>query len=1376
MKRVMVFMLAFVAVAFAATATIDGDVMLPKTVTNDLSKAAVISGFAMGDAGVTTTARDIWVGSDFDQDGLKEVIIATYTDGGKAYVYEIDGDNNATLFFETPGFGSTYTSACRDARFGDLDGNGEQELLVSINSTDAAIGGLWAFEYDMVGDSMRAPVQLFSDLVTADRWYVEGFFVDDVDGDGVEEVMFGNNGSASANDLSYIASVDTGTFAENNISMKIEFSHGKPSATFAWGGSPYGAVTADIDGDGHKEVLFAIWDHGAMGIVEADSADNYTMHNYIQTDLTRDDDFAFYDFAPRDLDGDGRDEVYLSMYSGGSLYAITCPEGTELSEMTTADVHTLGANGSSGGVCTQLGDFDRNGKMNIYASGGGSAISVHEYEGGDPTVAANWTKLSNLTADGFDGVFGMRYAEDLDGDGFDEIIGGNSGTTSSALAFAIEMDYEDLDLALTFDDATDAGNWKNWNEASGYTVSNVVDSTLVLSDGGYGFMAKRPIVATEGWVYKLQLDIKTSLWEGANNTLEVSVDGIGNSASYSCINDTDWVTYTFIGVATSDSGYIRIAGAKSGTVDTAFVDNVVWDDKYMDIYPSDDIAAAKAIPDYEWVACSGVVTANTIGAPVFMEDATAGIALYEWDLINDGVAEVGDEIFIVGQRSSYKGLVQIKNISEDYVVLSKDNDVTPTLITAADLDSRDYQSMLVVLEDVDTVGTPAWPTEGNDASLTVKDVNGVEFTLRIDRDGEMDGAVEPDQWPLDLVGVISEYNSPQVMPRTMDDFIMNTTPGDFTILDPADGIVISSLDDTTLADYVMGTDTVKAMFINWSEAADSDDDTVTYELMVSPEGPDEAMTTTDTCFFIPLNEDKPYEMNGIYEAYIVATDLLGATSMSDTITITFDFPKPAEITYATSVITDAGNMVYVEFDMCLDTTTAENAANYSLIGDAVVAPTAAQLIAENAVMLTAPMVEDAVYNLVVSGVLNGDGAMPALDTSMHFVNIIPLSETHPEDAAFTIQSFETGIGNFWVPTGSGSTQGVLTTSTFASSADAAFAGEKSGKLVLLDDPEKEGSYVRLYNGITTSIPSNSTLMIMVKGSGDVEMRLSVKDTGYEQGPWHKVTLCEDDWQVVSFDLVNDEAEGWITGNGSIDGDEVKIEAIHMRSTSNEDVTMYLDEMIARRPLVAANVTFNVNMKQQMALNKFNPVLDYVDVAGSMNSWDGTNYLLTDDNADSIYSVTFSTLPLQTLAFKFRINGSWDDATCEFPSGGDNREYFVKLTGGTKDYWYNDDTLVVEEARVGIPTEFALRQNYPNPFNPTTSIEFDMPSAADVKLVVYDVTGRKVRTLVNGALDEGYKNVVWNGRDDLGNSISTGLYIYRIQAGDFIDVKKMTFLK
>ena len=94
----------------------------------------------------------------------------------------------------------------------------------------------------------------------------------------------------------------------------------------------------------------------------------------------------------------------------------------------------------------------------------------------------------------------------------------------------------------------------------------------------------------------------------------------------------------------------------------------------------------------------------------------------------------------------------------------------------------------------------------------------------------------------------------------------------------------------------------------------------------------------------------------------------------------------------------------------------------------------------------------------------------------------------------------------------------------------------------------------------------------------------------------------------------------------------------------------------------------------------------------------------------------------------------------------------------------------------VPTEFQLHQNYPNPFNPTTTIRFDLPTDAMVNLAIYDISGRKIRTLVSEHVNAGYNQVVWNGLDRNGHPVSTGMYIYKLQAGDMIDVKKMTFLK
>lgn len=83
----------------------------------------------------------------------------------------------------------------------------------------------------------------------------------------------------------------------------------------------------------------------------------------------------------------------------------------------------------------------------------------------------------------------------------------------------------------------------------------------------------------------------------------------------------------------------------------------------------------------------------------------------------------------------------------------------------------------------------------------------------------------------------------------------------------------------------------------------------------------------------------------------------------------------------------------------------------------------------------------------------------------------------------------------------------------------------------------------------------------------------------------------------------------------------------------------------------------------------------------------------------------------------------------------------------------------------------MDQNYPNPFNPTTTIEFALPHNSNVKLVVYDILGRSVANLVNGSLTAGYHKVNFNAAN-----LSSGVYFYRIEAGDFVSVKKLMLLK
>ena len=94
----------------------------------------------------------------------------------------------------------------------------------------------------------------------------------------------------------------------------------------------------------------------------------------------------------------------------------------------------------------------------------------------------------------------------------------------------------------------------------------------------------------------------------------------------------------------------------------------------------------------------------------------------------------------------------------------------------------------------------------------------------------------------------------------------------------------------------------------------------------------------------------------------------------------------------------------------------------------------------------------------------------------------------------------------------------------------------------------------------------------------------------------------------------------------------------------------------------------------------------------------------------------------------------------------------------------------------MPTEFGLDQNYPNPFNPETTIRYQLPEASHVKMIIYNAMGQKVRTLVNENRDAGWYSVEWDGRDDRGMRMGSGIYFIRMRAGQYVKIHKMTLIQ
>jgi hypothetical protein len=122
------------------------------------------------------------------------------------------------------------------------------------------------------------------------------------------------------------------------------------------------------------------------------------------------------------------------------------------------------------------------------------------------------------------------------------------------------------------------------------------------------------------------------------------------------------------------------------------------------------------------------------------------------------------------------------------------------------------------------------------------------------------------------------------------------------------------------------------------------------------------------------------------------------------------------------------------------------------------------------------------------------------------------------------------------------------------------------------------------------------------------------------------------------------------------------------------------------------------------------------------------------------------------------------------------------TGGLASPTCSSLTVEWETATTGVedadlPTRFALHQNIPNPFNPVTRIRYDVPaSGGTVSLAIYDVSGRLVRSLIDRAVEPGVRSVVWDGRNDGGASVASGVYYCRLTAPGYNETIKAVLLK
>ena len=236
------------------------------------------------------------------------------------------------------------------------------------------------------------------------------------------------------------------------------------------------------------------------------------------------------------------------------------------------------------------------------------------------------------------------------------------------------------------------------------------------------------------------------------------------------------------------------------------------------------------------------------------------------------------------------------------------------------------------------------------------------------------------------------------------------------------------------------------------------------------------------------------------------------------------------------------------------------------------------------------------------------------------------------------------------------------------------------------------------------------------------------------------------------------------------------------------VAMYSDSSQSTYLKLAAD--FDASQRMRLYNNHLNTTTFVYTFHHQFDGPDLPNGIPTEDGWHHM-KVEVRTLNVDTTAFwcyfdGVLLNGSpiYDTGDDRMASGKFGLYAFQQDADGIAGYFDNvlvkplEPIVSVEDRRVEdrLPQEFALQQNYPNPFNPTTNISYQIETASSVSLVIYDVLGSKVKTLVSENQAPGYHSVTWNGRSDFGVKVNSGVYLYTLKAGQLLESKKMILMK
>lgn len=371
------------------------------TILTFMGSPAYAPGFQAG-------ARSISGPVDLDNDGKMEVVISDYSGGGRLHIIESVGVDMWELIYSSPTLDDSLGTAnnARGVGAGNLDGDefGEVFLFVGNGLADdsparALIPGPRLGALEANGDNSFNTLALGlwdfgGEGELPDRFRTERMIIADVDGDDVDELLFANNGSNNIFDSWYVVTATGLGEAFTTFTQEARFTSRSDSVDMInrGGGSPYGILPADLDGDGTHELVLTSWNNHNFSIVDVTGADTYASPSadseFAFARATDADRVALFGCTAADMDDNGDDEVYCPVNNTGSVVLLNYEDGENPLEVrfNRADsdssniVSPIVENAIGWGIGS--GDIDNDGTPELIGTGPGYTSA--DWEAGRP--------------------------------------------------------------------------------------------------------------------------------------------------------------------------------------------------------------------------------------------------------------------------------------------------------------------------------------------------------------------------------------------------------------------------------------------------------------------------------------------------------------------------------------------------------------------------------------------------------------------------------------------------------------------------------------------------------------------------------------------------------------------------------------------------------------------------------------------------------------------------------------------------------------------------------------------------------------------------------------------------------------------------------